>query len=66
MICVLTMIKLEINSPTFHEVCKKLGTGMSPVQYQVKNKIFSGLNIKRFQGLRTSESLIKQVIENYS
>ena len=36
-VCILTMIKLDVNSVSYNTVCKKLGIRMSSVFYQVKH-----------------------------
>lgn len=61
-ICILTMIKLDINTLPFTDICRYLGIEMSAASYQVKHKILKKLNINGFKGLRRSSGLIKSIL----
>ena len=61
-ICVLTMVKLEVNSVTYSMVCKKLGILMSSVFYQVKHRILNSETSEKFTGFKRSRNLLKPLL----
>ncbi len=63
-VCILTMMIMDIDDLPYVKVCRKIGIEMSSVQYQVKNKIFRTLHIPGFISLKRSCNIIKKVIED--
>ena len=61
-ICIFTMIKLNINSPSYFTICKKLGITMSSAIYQVKHNIFERSNLSGFQGFTKSRTNIEALL----
>ena len=61
-ICILTMVKLNVNSVCYNTVCKKLGIRMSSVFYQVKHSILSSETAENFAGFRRSPNLLKPLL----
>jgi len=61
-ICVLTMVKLDVNSVSYNTVCKKLGIRMSSVFYQVKHSILSSETAEKFTGFKRSRSLLTPLL----
>ncbi len=57
-ICVLTMIKLDIHSVSYNKVCNFLSIESSTVNYQVKHKILKPFHIKGFNGFKKSPELL--------
>lgn len=63
-ICIFTMIKLNIRTPKYLTICKKLGITMSSTIYQVKHNIFGKLNNKnQFHGFKKSQALIEDLLK---
>ncbi len=61
-VCILTMIKLDVNSVSYSMVCKKLGIRMSSVFYQVKHSILSSETAEKFTGFKRSRNLLKPLL----
>jgi len=61
-VCILTMIKLDVNSVSYNMVCKKLGIRMSSVFYQVKHSILSSETAEKFTGFKRSPNLLKPLL----
>jgi len=61
-ICVLTMVKLDVNSVNYSTICKKLGIQMSSVFYQVKHSILSSETAEKFTGFKRSRDLLKPLL----
>ena len=61
-VCILTMIKLNITHIKYADVCRKTGISISSVFYQVKYNIFERLNIGGFQGFKTSRNLVEDLL----
>ncbi len=61
-VCILTMIKLDVNSVRHNMVCKKLGIQMSSVFYQVKHSILSSETAEKFTGFKRSRNLLKPLL----
>jgi len=61
-ICVLTMVKLDVNSVNYSMICKKLGIQMSSVFYQVKHSILSSETAEKFTGFKRSPNLLKPLL----
>lgn len=61
-VCILTMIKLDINSVSYNMACKKLGIRMSSVFYQVKHSILSSETAEKFIGFKRSPNLLEPLL----
>lgn len=61
-ICVLTMVKLDVNSVNYSMVCRKLGIQMSSVFYQVKRSILSSETAEKFTGFKRSRDILKPLL----
>ena len=61
-VCILTMIKLDVNSVSYNAICKKLGIRMSSVFYQVKHSILSSETAEKFTGFKRSPNLLKPLL----
>jgi len=61
-VCILTMIKLDVNSVSYNAICKKLGIRMSSVFYQVKHSILSSETAEKFIGFKRSPNLLKPLL----
>ncbi len=64
-ICILTMIKLGVNSVSYSTVCKKLGIRMGNLFYQVKHNILSSETVEKFTGFKRSPNLLKPLLIDY-
>ncbi len=61
-ICILTMIKLDVNSVSYNAICRKLGIRMSSVFYQVKHRILRSETAEKFTGFKRSRNLLKPLL----
>ncbi len=61
-VCILAMIKLDVNSVSYNAICKKLGIRMSSVFYQVKHNILSSETAQKFTGFNRSPNLLKSFL----
>ena len=61
-VCILTMIKLDVNSVSYNAICKKLGIRMSSVFYQVKHSILSSETAEKFTGFKRSRDLLTPLL----
>lgn len=61
-ISILAIIKLNIQSVNYIDLCSELGIGMSSVFYNVKNKILAPQQIEGFTGFRSSPSVLLPIL----
>ncbi len=61
--CILSLMKIGLDSINFNEVCKKTGTRECSVGNYLKRQVFRRFGILGFHGLRKSSELIMRVLE---
>ena len=60
--CIFTIIRMDITSPSFNEICKFLGISMSSIKNRVKKLMIDTLKVEGFESLKKSSKLIKEIM----
>jgi hypothetical protein len=63
-ICILTMVKLNITTHKYKEISDRAGVLMSSVLYQIKHNLMEKLGIRTFQGLKKSRHIVDEVLNS--